>query len=324
MSALKKIADSAYKAGENKQAIEFYTRAIYHPPIAETLSIEEKRVILANVQTLHQTSYKETVSPESGRASEDVQLRVSPEADDGKLKEELARGLNLRKGSKQMEKALLVRAVLNRGIIILDTDRECFPYHPLAVRGRDYDYEGDVTHFNWPISGEPITEETPISVLFSFITPFLNDPTKPGQNQNFAGTTPFTDTYAIGMFLDSWIMSFSIARLNLRENEGHQAWLNEAINIEFEERTKVFLITKNGRLLEIPRKTRAGDIYKGAKWPRTKEDGPLAFKDHITIERVNPDLVDGVAFDSGSSINLYIVPTVKVKKFQRHGGRRYV
>ncbi|KAI0782758.1 hypothetical protein C8Q75DRAFT_495508 [Abortiporus biennis] len=126
------------------------------------------------------------------------------------------------------------------------------------------------------------------------------------------------------MFLDSWIMSFSIARLNLRENEGHQAWLNEAINIEFEERTKVFLITKNGRLLEIPRKTRAGDIYKGAKWPRTKEDGPLAFKDNITIERVNPDLVDGVAFDSGSSINLYIVPTVKVKKFQRHGGRRYV
>ncbi|KAL4246760.1 hypothetical protein ABKN59_009071 [Abortiporus biennis] len=312
MSSLKKFADSAYKAGENRQAIELYTRALYHPPSMEKPSTEDQRALSADYTT---SDSPKGLTRKLYRRKAVVLLklfRIAPEADDEKLKDELARGLNLRPGSREMRKVLLFRAVVNRGLIISNQDRDSFPFHPRHLT----DGSESVTHFTRSTSRQPLTEETPISVLFSFFTPYLRDPQKPGQK--FVGNSCLPESMPIGMLLQNWIFSYALSELNLNGNPDHLAWTKEAVEIESEEKSKVFLSTQRGRLLEIPRKTLAGEIYKGAKWPRTKEDGPMAFKDHITAARVNPDLVDGAAFRMGYSLDLYIVPNRKIKDFVRN------
>ncbi|KAJ3476261.1 hypothetical protein NLI96_g11280 [Meripilus lineatus] len=140
----------------------------------------------------------------------------------------------------------------------------------------------------------------PTRILVS--APYINNPVKTGLIP-FKGCIEVADGHRINLHLDNVFESAGL------EHPGSDAIVKEymfrALEHQDHNTTKLFLVTRLKRVLEIPWETRLGDMRRGSQWPR---EGPSPFKDCCKKpHKAKPGESDGPTLENGAIV-LYVIP----------------
>ncbi|CAL1710864.1 unnamed protein product [Somion occarium] len=351
MSNLKQLGNQAFLNGDLKQALNFYTQALDCPPPTETLSAEQKRVILSNrAQTyLDYTDVYDALQDCNVALSPEYTKEDSPRALTAKLHlrrakalfkllryadareafqafegihrdlgydirpsertfaNDIDRALRMPLDDPRTDKIGLARTVIGRGMIIQERDMSNFPSSPSGgpddedmVTGFDMNYPGRTNRM----------EDVPLSVLFNFRMPFLQDLTSP--NQKFGGKIPIPEYATLGEAIENMLGSLAIGSpVDLGAGRGRD-WLRQAVAYYSNETSTIVLVTHHGRFSAIPHSMKVGDIWPEARWPRQT---PSPLRDLRKTPRQRPHEIDGVGFCQGYTVDLMVLPNDRVQSF---------
>ena len=169
-----------------------------------------------------------------------------------------------------------------------------FPRHP-----QDIYEQSDVTSFEEDTPG-PNYRQDSLKVMFRFVFPKLEDPQVPGP---FQGSILLPEEDSFGDHVLGLVRAYAISRGPGR------AWIQKALAYGEEDHAELVMITKNGRILGIPLRTKVGSVWAGTKWPRA---APSPYKLLRKPPADDPKRVDGLVFVSGHSLLVYVVPTASV------------
>ncbi|KAI0339301.1 hypothetical protein BDW22DRAFT_1487076 [Trametopsis cervina] len=342
MSTLKQLGDSEFKARNYVTAIMLYTQALDFPPLNEVLPTQTKRSIIANkaLANLKSGSVHDALvdcnlalSPqyttsdssreltaklflrratvyealtESERAHADFlefsniksSLGQAIHEEDAKILVLIRQGLAIPPESYEMERIYLIRAIHARGILIPLRFLLDFPEDP------SHESHGDtVAQFEDVVSGENYPQ-MPLLIPFRVMFPHLEDPQIPGNR--FSGTVLISETDIIADHVRGIVDGFSITMGPGR------AWIMEALEQVDPMKTKLLAVTRCGRILELPWHRAIGGIWAGGRWPRSS---PSPLPVLRSPPNGDPKKVDGFEFQSGSVIQVYVVPQVHVRSF---------
>lgn len=149
--------------------------------------------------------------------------------------------------------------------------------------------------------------DAPLNVLFSLAAPFLADPIRPTISFTLRGTIP--EYMSLGEIVQ---MNFtSVVVDGGVRTSANETWFTKAVEYESPEKSRLLVVTRRGRVLEVPWKTKIADIWAGARWPR---DGHAPFKVVRSPAVTWADEVDGIEFLEGFTIPVYVVLNDDVPK----------
>lgn len=172
-----------------------------------------------------------------------------------------------------------------------------FPRHP-----QDYSGEGEMTCFEANTPGNNY-RRAQLSVLFRFMFPKLEDPAGPA-GRRFSGKMLVPEYATLGEYIQGMIQGYCI------EHGPSRTWIHQALNHENGQDAQLLIVTKNARVLGIPWNTKVGDLWPGAKWPRSS---PTPFRLLRQPPLNDPKRVDGIVFEHGHSVLVHVVSKVAVQ-----------
>lgn len=173
---------------------------------------------------------------------------------------------------------------------------QTFPRNPL-----DYSGEGGMTCFDDDTPGTDY-RRAQLSVAFRFTFPKLADPAAAGRR--FSGRMLIPEYGTLGEFIQGMIQGYCM------QHGPSRTWIHQALNHENEQDAQLLIVTKNARVLGIPWNTQVGDLWSGAKWPRSS---PCPFRLLREPPLNDPKRVDGITFENTNSVMVHVVPKPSVQ-----------
>ncbi|KAJ3477052.1 hypothetical protein NLI96_g10732 [Meripilus lineatus] len=327
---LKADADAAFDSGDMKTATQLYTKSLagsstegYHK-----LTLEEKRDILANRSEAFvcRKKFRNAVR-DCNEALSPVHLHTSQGCSDSRAttaRFHLKRAISLNRLSrprKAKEDYEMFREIwLSLGNSISGSDeaelREIEMNLLVSVvceledsgseweQREDLDSDAEASSVVEPMQQLDVEDDTdddfPTQVVVS--APFINDPLSP-RPIPFKGNIAVDERDPIYIYLQSLFQSAGY------EHHGTTDLVREymfrALEHQDPNRSKVFLVTRHRRVLEIPKETTLCDIVKGSRWPRN-DSSP--FKDWSKkSRRAKHGEMDGPVVENGGVV-LSVIP----------------
>ena len=168
-----------------------------------------------------------------------------------------------------------------------------FPRHPSHERYTDVMFDED--------SIEDLSE---LKMQFRIYWPTLEDPQDP--TRRLGGWMPMSESDILQEHVPNMIQSTAMS-------VGNPAWIRKAAPMMRPQNIQLILCTTKGRILRVPWKTRVGDLWAGARWPRRDSGSPM-FEDlrQRLTPRVRPHELDGVNLNGGYHIELFVMRNEEV------------
>ncbi|KDQ06106.1 hypothetical protein BOTBODRAFT_181885 [Botryobasidium botryosum FD-172 SS1] len=235
------------------------------------------------------------------------------------LQEEIRSGLNQNVEGREWINTQLMKAIGTRHIMIQGKHRARFPQPSPPVLPRD-ESEG-ILHFGTdderpdPRLANPLM--TPLHIPFMIRAPYLLDPVR---RNKFSGVVPYSEAgcpglgtkgQMVGTIVENLFSSWAITACGRLDEK--PAFTQNVVDHSSPAKVSILLMTHRSRLLVIPHNTKIKDIWAGAKWPRTEEEGDLPFRDlRKSMPRFDKLEIDGAILSNGWCIELLVVPKEKV------------